>query len=204
MAPRRRGPLALAAACCAVLASTAWLAAPQEEAAFVAGGLVPDAAAMRGSRVAMRASGQLVADSVGKRLPKGFKRQLMKRMPDSTLTTEQMMQRITTVLIKNMGETWRDAPMKTPDIMKEIGLRGRQIKEKKYINNALYLLMSQKVVHKVKQNPIRWEVHEAFREHSVPPISGDKRRPWKLAHLLKFEKTRVPKYGPIHGREFES
>mmetsp|Transcript_34761 Transcript_34761/g.75900 ORF Transcript_34761/g.75900 Transcript_34761/m.75900 type:complete len:212 (+) Transcript_34761:49-684(+) len=203
--PRRaRGPLALAAACCAAIvaatAAASW--AEQAPSAFVAGR--PAAQAPRSGLVAMRASGALRPDSVQKRLPKGFKRQLMKRMPDSTLTTEQMMQRITTVLIKNIDENWRDAPMKTLDLMKEIGLRGRQIKEKKYINDALYMLMGQKVVHKVKQNPIRWEIHESFRELGVPPVSGDKRRPWKLTHILKFDKTRVPKYGPIHGRPMDA
>merc|ERR1712061_699317 len=91
------------------------------------------------------------------------------------------------------------APMKTLDIMKEIGLRGRQIKEKKHINNALYLLMAQKVIFKVKQNPIRWEIHERYRKDGVPPVSLDKRDPWALTHLLKFKRTKVPKYGPIHG-----
>merc|ERR1711972_1186115 len=120
-------------------------------------------------------------------------------MPDSNPDTEEIMKRITTVLIKNIDERWRDAPMKTLDIMKEIGLRGRQIKEKKHINNALYLLMAQKVIHKVKQNPIRWEIHEEYRRHGVPPISRNTRAPWALTHLLQFEKTKVPKYGPIHG-----
>lgn len=147
----------------------------------------------------MRSSGNLVPDTVQKPVPKGWKRQLMKRMPDSKLSTEEMMRRITTVLIKNMDEKWRDAPMKTLDIMKEIGCRGRQIKEKKYINDALYMLMGQKVIHKYKQNPIRWEIHEEYRKEGVPPISMDKRAPWKLTHLLKFEKVKVPKYGPIHG-----
>merc|ERR1712039_1034844 len=112
----------------------------------------------------------------------------MKRMPDSKLSVPEMMKRITTVLIKNIDERWRDAPMKTLDIMKEIGLRGRQIKVKKYINNALYLLMAQKVIHKVKQNPIRWEIHEEYRKFGVPPISYDRRDPWKLTHLLKFHR----------------
>lgn len=110
------------------------------------------------------------------------------------------MRRITTALIHNIDEKWRDAPMKTMDIMKEIGLRGTQMKEKKHINNALYLLLQQKVIYKVKQNPIRWEIHEEYRKYGVPPISRDKRRPWRLVHLLKFEKTKVPKYGPIHGQ----
>merc|ERR1712241_310346 len=89
--------------------------------------------------------------------------------------------------------------MKTLDIMKEIGLKGRQVKEKKYINDALYLLMAQKVIYKVKQNPIRWEIHEEYRKWGVPPISLDRRAPWKLTHLLEFDRVKVPKYGPIHG-----
>merc|ERR1712242_244017 len=126
-------------------------------------------------------------------MPEGMKRQMMKRMPRTTYDTEEMMRRITTVLIKNIDEKWRDAPMKTLDIMKEIGLRGRQIKD------ALYLLMGQKVIHKIKQNPIRWEIHEEYRKNGVPPISQDKRAPWKPTHLLKFDSIKVPKYGPIHG-----
>merc|ERR1712007_282290 len=102
-------------------------------------------------------------------------------------------------LIRNIDEKWRDAPMKTWDIMKEIGLRGRQIKEKKHINKALYLLFAQKVIYKVKQNPIRWEIHEEYRKHGLPEISRNKRSPWMLAHLLKFKRTKVPKHGPIHG-----
>lgn len=138
-------------------------------------------------------------DSVEKKLPKGWKRSFMKRMPDSRLNLQDIMQRVTTILIKNMEEKFRDAPMKTADLMKEIGLRGRQIKEKEEINNALYLLNAQKIVQKVKQNPIRWEIHEEYRKYGVPPISWDKRAPWKMVHLLQFERTKVPKYGPTHG-----
>jgi len=203
---------ALAAGCC--LAAATWLSAPAAP-GFAAGNpsapsfLAGSRRSLSGgvawpqpqgeARVAMRSSGNLVPDTVQKNTPHGFKRALMKRMPSSKLSTEEMMKRITTVLIKNIDEKWRDAPMKTLEIMKEIGLRGRQIKEKKYINDALYLLMGQKVIYKVKQNPIRWEIHEEYRMDGVPPISPDKRAPWRLTHLLKFEKTKVPKYGPIHG-----
>jgi len=109
------------------------------------------------------------------------------------------MQRVTTVLIKNMGEHFRDAPMKTADLMKEIGLRGSQIKVKHYINDALDLLMAQKVVYKVKQNPKRGEIHEEYRKYGVPPICKDSRDPWRLCYLLKFKRTKRPKYGPAQG-----
>jgi len=154
----------------------------------------------RGSLTARHSMGPApVYGSGSLRKPHGWKRQLMKRMPHSTYTTEQIMQRVTTILIHNIEEKWRDAPMKTVDLMKEIGLRGRQIKEKKYINAALDLLSAQKVIYKVKQNPIRWEIHEEYRRDGVPRISRDKRDPWKLSHTLKFERTKVPKYGPAHG-----
>merc|ERR1712113_173213 len=84
-----------------------------------------------------------------------------------------MMKRIVTVLIKNIDEKWRDAPMKTLDIIKEIGLQGYQIKKKSYINKALQMLQGQQVIFKAKNNPIRWEIHEKYREHGVPPISMD-------------------------------
>lgn len=150
--------------------------------------------------MALRAAGFQVPDTTSKPIQKGLQRQLMKRMPSTWYSTEEIMQRVTTILIKNAEEKFRDAPMRTADLMKEIGLQGKQIKIKKYINNALYLLMAQNVVHKVKQNPIRWELHEEYRKYGLPPISRDRRRPWKFTHLLKFERTKVPKYGPIHGR----
>ncbi|CAE8605356.1 unnamed protein product [Polarella glacialis] len=148
----------------------------------------------------MRASGPVPFDTIQKLVPRGWKRSLMKRMPTSRLDTEEIMQRIVTVLLKNMEEKFRDAPMRTANLMKEVGLRGAQIKEKGYINDALYLLMGQKVIHKVKQNPIRWEIHEEYRKYGVPPVSWDKRKPWAMTHLLHFERTKVPKYGPIHGQ----
>jgi len=151
------------------------------------------------SRVALRAQGNLLPETIAKKTPKGWQRQLMKRMPDSRLGVEEIMQRITTVLIRNVEEKWRDAPMKTTELMKEIGLRGMQIKTKRYINPPLQLLMAQNIIYKVKQNPIRWEIHEDFREYGLPPISRDKRAPWRLSHLLKFERTTLPRYGPIHG-----
>jgi len=150
-------------------------------------------------RVTMQASGHLVPSSVAKVLPDNWHRQYMKRMPDSNLDLETMMQRITTVLIKNVDEKWRDAPMRTLDVMKEIGLRGKQIKTKKHINKALYMLFAQKVIYKVKQNPIRWEIHEEYRREGLPRISKNKLKPWKLADELKFKSTKAPKYGPIHG-----
>merc|ERR1719480_390014 len=165
---------------------------------FVAGRHSP--AASSGS-VALRAFGQgkkaaleapVRRQDMQRQMPEGMKRQMMKRMPRTTYDTEEMMRRITTVLIKNIDEKWRDAPMKTLDIMKEIGLQGYQIKTKKYINKALLMLQGQKVIYKVKNNPIRWEIHEKYRENGVPPISLDRRTPWKLTHLLNFEKTKPP------------
>mmetsp|Transcript_42568 Transcript_42568/g.117436 ORF Transcript_42568/g.117436 Transcript_42568/m.117436 type:complete len:254 (-) Transcript_42568:108-869(-) len=202
--PRRRcAPGAVVVALLSLAAAVCYSGADlcgTSSAGFVGGGAFAGAASARNSpRVALRASGPLVPSSVAKELPNNWKRQFMKRMPDSNLGLEQMMQRITTVLIRNIDEKWRDAPMRTLDIMKEIGLRGRQIKEKKHINKALYLLFSQKVIYKAKQNPIRWEIHEEYRKFGVPEISRDTRKPWMLAHLLKFERTTVPKHGPIHG-----
>mmetsp|Transcript_61728 Transcript_61728/g.118940 ORF Transcript_61728/g.118940 Transcript_61728/m.118940 type:complete len:238 (-) Transcript_61728:147-860(-) len=174
---------------------------------FVAGRHSPAAAS--GGSVALRAFGQgkkaaleapVRRQDMQRQMPEGMKRQMMKRMPRTTYDTEEMMRRITTVLIKNIDEKWRDAPMKTLDIMKEIGLQGYQIKTKKYINKALMMLQGQKVIHKVKQNPVRWEIHESYREKGVPPISQERRDPFALKHLIKFESTKVPKYGPIHGK----
>merc|ERR1740123_1344013 len=166
---------------------------------FVTGQRIPATSRVA---VALRYNqGQVDPKSIQKQTPNGMKRQMMKRMPRTTFDTEEMMKRITTVLIKNIDEKWRDAPMKTADIMKEIGLQGFQIKKKSYINKALYMLMGQHVIHKVKQNPIRWEIHEAYRKQGVPPISTDPLNPWRNTHLLKFEKTKPPKYGPIHGKK---
>eukprot|EP00448_Togula_jolla_P037403 CAMPEP_0170622288 /NCGR_PEP_ID=MMETSP0224-20130122/29048_1 /TAXON_ID=285029 /ORGANISM="Togula jolla, Strain CCCM 725" /LENGTH=122 /DNA_ID=CAMNT_0010948591 /DNA_START=27 /DNA_END=395 /DNA_ORIENTATION=- len=84
-------------------------------------------------------------------------------------------------------------------LMKEIGLKGGQMKNKRDINRALFMLQAQKVVYKVKQNPIRWEIHEEYRKNGVPRISNDERAPFKLMHNIKFKSTKVPKYGPVHG-----
>eukprot|EP00971_Amphidinium_carterae_P024091 475426-Amphidinium_carterae.1 len=70
-------------------------------------------------------------------------------MPTSTYTNEEVMQRIVTVLIHNIDERWRTAPMKTVDIQKEIGLTGNQIKSKQAVMDALMMLERQKVVYKV-------------------------------------------------------
>eukprot|EP00434_Breviolum_minutum_P000284 symbB.v1.2.000236.t1/scaffold4.1/size633627/18 len=155
--------------------------------------------AQRTSSVTRHASGPVPFDTVQKKHPKGYKKQLYKRMPNSELSNEVIMKRITTVLLKNMQETFRDAPMKTVDLMKEVGLTGNQMKSKRFIIDALQLLQAQKVVYKVKQNPARWEIHEEYRKYGVPPVSFNKRLPWKKTDLLKFKRTKVPKFGPVHG-----
>eukprot|EP00929_Paragymnodinium_shiwhaense_P011765 TRINITY_DN117_c0_g1_i1.p1 TRINITY_DN117_c0_g1~~TRINITY_DN117_c0_g1_i1.p1 ORF type:complete len:276 (-),score=72.65 TRINITY_DN117_c0_g1_i1:74-901(-) len=149
--------------------------------------------------VALSATGPVLNEQRRKVLPIGWKRQLMKRMPDSNLNTPTLMRRIVTVLVKNIDEKWRDAPMRTRDIMKEVGLRGRQIKEKEDINKALYMLMAQKVIHKVKQNPIRWEIHEDYRMGGVPRVSWNEKDPWRYTDEIRFKSVKVPRYGPIHG-----
>lgn len=141
-----------------------------------------------------------MAYTLQKPMAKGMRRQLLKRMPSSNLDTKTIMQRVVTVLIKNVAETYRDAPMKTLDLMKEIGLKGWQIKEKEVINKALYLLMAQKVVYKLKQNPIRWELHEEYKAKGLPRISYDRRAPWRKVNNIQLESWKVPRYGPIHGR----
>merc|ERR1719217_1982742 len=111
------------------------------------------------------------------------------------------MQRVVTVLVKNIDEKFRDAPMRTRDLMKEVGLRGKQIKYKSDINKALYLLLQQKVIHKHKQNPIRWEIHEDYRQGGVPRISWNENDPWRYCNEIEFEgRTTIPKHGPTHGQ----
>lgn len=151
------------------------------------------------SLVALHANGPKPYDSVAKTTTKGLKRALLRKMPSTRLSTETIMKRITTILIKNMQETWRLAPMRTREIMKEVGLQGRQIKEKESINKALDLLQAQKVIHKYKQNPIRWEIHEEYRKYGVPVISWDKRDPWRFTYLLNFDRVKTPTHGPAHG-----
>lgn len=152
------------------------------------------------SRVAMAARGPNLAADAHRPTPIGWKRRLMRRMPSTHFDTETLMKRIVTVLVKNIDEKWRDAPMRTRDIMKEVGLRGRQIKTKKEINAALYMLLQQKVVHKYKQNPIRWEIHEEYRANGVPRVCWNENDPWRYCNELEFERVKVPKYGPIHGQ----
>lgn len=154
---------------------------------------------VRTNSVARQARGPVPSDTVEKKKPRGYKKQLFKRMPNSNLSIEAIMKRITTILIKNMEEDFRDAPMKTVDLMKDVGLTGNQMKSKRFIIEALQLLQAQKVVHKVKQNPARWEIHEEYRKYGVPPISRSKRSPWSLTHLLQFKRTKAPKFGPAHG-----
>jgi len=190
-------PVVAVAACMAAAAGSWFLGAPSET--FVTGVSSWQREGTLSSGVALRAAGPNLPHTLGKDLPKGWKRQLMKRMPSSRLSTEEIMQRIVTVLIKNMNENFRDAPMKTADLMKEIGLRGEQIKTMRFINPALDLLMAQKVVYKIKQNPKRWEIHEEYRKYGVPPICKDMRDPWRLCYLLKFKRSSVPKYGPAQG-----
>eukprot|EP00933_Yihiella_yeosuensis_P029271 TRINITY_DN22946_c0_g1_i1.p1 TRINITY_DN22946_c0_g1~~TRINITY_DN22946_c0_g1_i1.p1 ORF type:complete len:342 (-),score=51.03 TRINITY_DN22946_c0_g1_i1:207-1133(-) len=151
------------------------------------------------SRIPMHASGPVPMDSNLLRTPKGFKIKLMRKMPSTRLRTEEIMQRIVTVLVRNMMERFREAPIKTVDLMKTIGLRGHQIKSRKYITKALNLLMAQKVIYKYKQNPKRWEIHEEYRKYGVPPVSWDRQDPWKYCHLIKFWRTSTPMFGPAHG-----
>eukprot|EP00930_Biecheleria_cincta_P079335 TRINITY_DN6712_c0_g1_i1.p1 TRINITY_DN6712_c0_g1~~TRINITY_DN6712_c0_g1_i1.p1 ORF type:complete len:312 (-),score=53.01 TRINITY_DN6712_c0_g1_i1:110-1045(-) len=193
---RKLFPAVAVAACVAAAAGSWFLVAPSET--FVTG-TWSGQRETSSSAVALKAAGPNIAHTIGRELPKGWQKKLMKRMPTSRLTTEEIMQRIVTVLIHNMNEKFRDAPMKTLDLMKEIGLRGAQIKSKRFINPALDLLMAQKVILKVKQNPKRWEIHEEYRKYGVPPINMDKRNPWKFCYLLKFKRTTVPKYGPTQG-----
>lgn len=153
------------------------------------------------SPVALHGTGPNMKYTLQLPTKKGMRRQLLKRMPASNLDTEEMMKRIVTVLIRNVDETYRNAPMKTLELMKEIGLRGWQIKEKCHINRALYLLYGQKIINKLKQNPIRWELHERYKGYGLPPISRNKRAPWRLSWILKFQRVSEPKHGPSHGRQ---
>eukprot|EP00929_Paragymnodinium_shiwhaense_P011772 TRINITY_DN117_c0_g3_i1.p1 TRINITY_DN117_c0_g3~~TRINITY_DN117_c0_g3_i1.p1 ORF type:complete len:298 (-),score=57.59 TRINITY_DN117_c0_g3_i1:184-1008(-) len=213
MAPRRplrRGQLAAAAAAvAAVVASSSLVVSPAGLLTNFVSGYLPGKQALFSAapraeedavaRVALAATGPTLGEQRRKVLPIGWKRQLMKRMPDSNLNTPTLMRRIVTVLVKNIDEKWRDAPMRTRDIMKEVGLRGRQIKEKEDINKALYMLMAQKVIHKVKQNPIRWEIHEEYRMGGVPRVSWNEKDPWRYTDEIRFKSVKVPRYGPIHG-----
>jgi len=141
---------------------------------------------------------------------RGLTKKVMKRMPRTEFDEETIMRRIMTVLIKNMGESWRFGPMKTMDIMKEIGLQGSQIKVKTYALRALQSLRGQRMVIQVKGNPKRWELHPEYWEHGVPRVSVDETNPWKHMHLIKFlpyweQKMKSPgglrnKVGPLHGK----
>eukprot|EP00931_Biecheleriopsis_adriatica_P081050 TRINITY_DN543_c0_g1_i1.p1 TRINITY_DN543_c0_g1~~TRINITY_DN543_c0_g1_i1.p1 ORF type:complete len:291 (-),score=58.94 TRINITY_DN543_c0_g1_i1:205-1077(-) len=200
MPSRSRTATMCTAARCLVIAAVGllWSAAPVDS--FVSGMLFQRRAEMSSpTMLRVYGSGPVPYDTLGKRLPQGLKKVYLKRMPDSNLDTEEMMKRITTVLLKNMEETFRVAPLRTKDLMKEIGLRGNQIKYKRYVTPALQLLQAQKVIYKVKQNPARWEIHEEYRKYGVPPVSKDKREPWKFTHLLQFKRTKAPKFGPTHG-----
>jgi len=185
----RRGHRLVAAA---VVVAT--LAAPAVS--FVSGLIAP---APRSPCIERQASGPVPYDTLQKQHPKGYKKKLYKRMPNSRLSLEDIMKRITTVLLKNMEEHFRDAPIKTVDLMKEIGLTGRQMKTKRFIIDALQMLQAQKVIYKVKANPARWEIHEEYRKYGVPPVSKFNREPWALTHLLEFKRTKKPKFGPVHG-----
>eukprot|EP00929_Paragymnodinium_shiwhaense_P011768 TRINITY_DN117_c0_g2_i1.p2 TRINITY_DN117_c0_g2~~TRINITY_DN117_c0_g2_i1.p2 ORF type:complete len:273 (-),score=67.96 TRINITY_DN117_c0_g2_i1:100-918(-) len=206
--PRRGRVVAAATAVAALFASSSVVVTPAGLlTSFVSGNLPGHKGLLTAARqdddtlpgVAMAATGPVLNEQRRKVLPIGWKRQLMKRMPDSNLNTPTLMRRIVTVLVKNIDEKWRDAPMRTRDIMKEVGLRGRQIKEKEDINKALYMLMAQKVIHKVKQNPIRWEIHEDYRMNGVPRVSWNEKDPWRYTDEIRFKSVKVPRYGPIHG-----
>lgn len=149
------------------------------------------------------ATGPNMPYAIEKKQTKGLQRKLMKRMPDTDYDVEEIMRRVVTILIKNIDERWRDGPMKTLQIAKEIGLRGRQIKVFRFVNDALYLLLAEKKVYKYKQNPIRWCIHEDYMARGLPPISMDWRDPWRMKHLIQLEKTEKPKYGPLHGRTLD-
>lgn len=162
----------------------------------------PELAPTRGGSLALRATGEqptYVPNPTRLETKRNRKVKPMARMPNQWFSTAEMMRRIVTVLIRNNEETFRQGPMKTKDIMKEIALTGDQMKYKKYVNEALYLLMGQKVIFKAKTSPIRWEIHEEYRKDGLPPISKNRRKPWALSWLLQFERTKVPKYGAAHG-----
>merc|ERR1719215_2241648 len=111
-------------------------------------------------------------------------------MPHTEYTIEEIMQRIVTILIKNIDLKYRKAPLTSLELMKECGLRGRQVETKHYFNKAAYTLLGLRVIHKVFQNPIRWEISEEYREFGVPPISKNERDPFRYTHLLKFARTK--------------
>ncbi|CAK0846891.1 unnamed protein product [Prorocentrum cordatum] len=211
MQPRRRfRPVArsVAAAAAAAAALAVLAGAPGAPGlGFVSGGR-PELAPTRGGSptggegVALRATGMqptYVPNPTHKETKRNRKVKVMARMPCQWFSTAEIMRRIVTVLIHNNEEKFRDAPMRTKDLMKEIGLTGYQMKIKRYVNEALYLLLGQKVIFKAKTSPIRWELHEEYRKDGLPPISKNKRKPWALSWLLQFERTKKPKYGPVHG-----
>jgi len=130
---------------------------------------------------------------------KNYRIKLMRRMPTTTYGTEDIMKRIVATLLRNMDGTWRESPMPLKTLMKEVGLRGNQLRSQKYIGPALRLLQGQKVIMKVNLRPEKWEIHEEYRKWGVPPVSWDHADPFKYNNLLKFKRVKKPKYGPANG-----
>jgi len=130
---------------------------------------------------------------------KNYKIKMMRRMPTTKFSTEEMMKRIVAVLLRCMDGSWRESPIATKTLMKEVGLRGEQLKGTSHIRPALRLLQGQKVIAKVNLRPEKWEIHEEYRKWGVPPVSWDHANPWRYNHLLKFKRTKKPKYGPANG-----
>merc|ERR1712039_373880 len=115
-----------------------------------------------------------------------MRKKMLIRMPHTEYTIEEIMQRIVTILIKNMDLSYRQHPLTSHELMKECGLRGRQMETKHFFNKAVYTLLGLRVVHKVMNSPIRWEISEEYREFGVPPISRNSRDTFRYTHLLKF------------------
>jgi len=140
-----------------------------------------------------------VYPGVRKGITKNFQVRKMRRMPSTSLDTEEIMKRIVAVLLRAMDGQWRESPMLTWTLAKAVGLRGWQLKGKHAIRPALQLLRGQKVIMKANLYPEKWEIHEEYRKWGVPPVSWDHANPWRYNHLLKFKRTKKPKYGPANG-----
>lgn len=78
-------------------------------------------------------------------------------------------------------------------------MRGKQIKYIGEFQKAVKMLYGQGYINMATHFPKAWELSEEYRSKPLPRISYDKRDPWKYMHRIELKKTKVPKYGPIHG-----
>merc|ERR1711964_713215 len=103
-----------------------------------------------------------------------WRKKMMERMPNTDFSVETMCKRIITVLVKGQQGGWMDYPVRTDYLMKAIGLRGIQVKDRRFILRALKFLLRYQIIQRQSFSPKLYGIHPRYEPYK-PRICYDTR-----------------------------